>query len=135
MTKKKLKLTVIKEVPYDRVTVFIAGLLLSFPKIGKHLSNIYLWKPLMFNYMFVGASGTVLSWVLYEGIFRSFVAGFWGGTFLGMVATTILVFLWNYTWNRHWSLNPKAQVIRMKRVDLLELKALIDDLLDKEKTD
>jgi len=118
-----------KTIQYDRVTEWISGLLGKIPRAGKHLQALYLWKPLMFNYMLVGASGTVLSWVLYEGVFRIILVSLWGGTFLGMVITTVLVYLWNFTWNKHWSLKPSAQVMKMNRTDLMELRERIDGLL------
>ncbi len=118
-----------RRIQYDRLTEQISRLLGSVPRVGKYLVNVYLWKPGMFNYMLVGASGTVLSYLLYEGLFRVLLSPMWGGTFLGMVIVTVLVFLWNFFWNKKWSLKPSAQIIGMKRSDLLELKGNIENLL------
>lgn len=87
---------------------------------------------MMFNFMLVGASGTVISWLLYEGIFRILFFPLPGGTFLGMVITTCLVFLWNYTWNRKWSLNSDAQIMKMKKHELQNLKSKVQKLLSQK---
>jgi len=118
-----------KRIQHDRLTEQISRLLGSVPTAGKYLVNLYLWKPGMFNYMLVGASGTVLSYLLYEQLFRVLLSPMWGGTFLGMVIVTVLVFLWNFFWNKKWSLKPSAQIMGMKRTDLLELKDRIEVLL------
>ena len=121
-----------KEIQHDRLTELISRLLGSAPRVGKYLVNVYLWKPGMFNYMLVGASGTVLSYLLYEGLFRVLLSPMWGGTFLGMVIVTVLVFLWNFFWNKKWSLKPSAQIMGMNRSNLLELKDQIEILLTKK---
>lgn len=122
------------KVEHDKTTRKIGSLLERIPKIGKYLAGIYFRKPMMFNFMLVGASGTILSYLLYEGIFRRLLIEIWGGAFLGMVITTILVFLWNFTWNRKWSLNSGAQILQMKKSELLELDSRIQILL-REKFD
>lgn len=76
----------------------------------------------MINTMIVGASGTILTFLLYEGIFRRLLISFWGGAFLGMIVTTLLVFFWNYFWNRHWSLSINAQLYSMNKGELNELQ-------------
>lgn len=118
---------------YDKVTRKIWELLGSIPKVGSQVASAYAWKPMMFNYMLVGASGTILSWILYEGITRPLVSGFWGGTFIGMVFVTIIVFLWNFFWNRKWSLRVTSQLLKLSRKDLLTARSLIDYLLEQKK--
>jgi hypothetical protein len=118
-------------IPNDSLTEQIGKLLIQIPQVGDKLARLYLSKAMMFNFMLVGASGTVLSWILYEGIFRPFLSSLWGGTFIGMVITTLIVFLWNYTWNKRWSLKPDAQIIKMKKHELETLKAKIEKLLDR----
>ncbi len=115
---------------YDKLTVAINGLLSRLPYLGKYASRLYLWKPQMFNFMCVGASGTVLSYVLYEGILRRLLVAYPGGTFLGMVITTIIVFLWNFTWNKRWSLKPSSQILNMPKDQLAELRSKIDKILE-----
>jgi hypothetical protein len=130
MGKKKRK-TSIYSITSDPLTEKIGNLLLKTPKVGDKLARLYLWKPMMFNFMLVGASGTILSWILYEGIFRPFLSSLFGGTFIGMVITTLIVFLWNYTWNKRWSLKTDAQIMKMKKHELETLKAKIQKLLDR----
>lgn len=83
----------------------------------------------MFNFMLVGASGTLLSYLLYEGIFRPALSPLFGGAFMGMVITTILVFLWNFTWNKRWSLNFRAQILKMDVKELRATRDLINEQL------
>lgn len=84
----------------------------------------------MINFMIVGASGLILSFLLYEGLFRILLVPFWGGTFIGMFITTILVFFWNYLWNRHWSLSIDSQLLAMKKGELKVLQGKIQALLN-----
>jgi len=114
---------------YDPLTEQIKRLLLRIPTLGKRFAQMYLWKPMMFNFMLVGATGTFLNWILYELIFRNILVIFWGGTFIAMVLTTFLVFVWNFTWNKRWSLKPDAQIMKMKRDELQQLKSKIERLL------
>jgi len=74
----------------------------------------------------------LLSFLLYEGFFRIMLGDFWGGTFLGMLITTLLVFLWNYIWNKHWSLGINSQILTMKRGELEELQCRIRALLEQK---
>ena len=115
---------------YDSVTEKIHALLGKIPRVGSLLARLYYWRPMMWNFMLVGASGTLLSYGLYEGIFRPALSPLFGGAFLGMVITTILVFLWNFTWNKRWSLNIDAQLLGMKREKLRELRDKMDLLLE-----
>lgn len=130
MVKRKRK-SYTYSITSDPLTEQIGKLLIQIPQVGDKLSRLYLSKAMMFNFMLVGASGTVLSWIIYEGIFRPFLSSIWGGTFIGMVITTLIVFLWNYTWNKRWSLKPDAQIMKMKKHELETLKAKIEKLLDK----
>ena len=114
---------------FDPVTRGINDLLNRIPKVGATISRIYLWRYMMINVMIVGATGMILSFLLYEGIFRSLLIGIWGGTFLGMIITTLLVFFWNYFWNRHWSLSIDAQLYSMTKGELTVLQAQIKGLL------
>ena len=79
--------------------------------------------------MIVGASGMIISFLLYEGILRRLLVAFWGGTFLGMLITTFLVFIWNYFWNKHWSLSIKSQLLSMDKTELQLLREKTDILL------
>lgn len=126
--KKKIKIT------HDPKTDAINGWLLKVPGIGCYLSRIYLWRFCTFNFMLVGASGFLLSWLLYEGFFRIVFSGFPFGTLIGMLITTVLVFLWNYFWNKTWSLGINSQILVMKHHELTELNAKVSQLL-KEKFD
>lgn len=114
---------------FDPLTQKIADLLERIPRAGKYFARLYLWKPMMFNYMLVGASGTVLSWFLYEGVFRALLVGLPFGTFLAMVIVTIIVYFWNFTWNKRWSLKVDSQIMSMKKKDLLEMKQKISERL------
>lgn len=118
---------------YDPLTEQIAGLLRRIPRLGDPIAGIYLWKPMMFNYMLVGATGTVLNWFLYEIIVRPLVYWFWGGTFLGVTVVTICVFLWNFTWNKRWSLKTDAQMMAMTKQQLLNLKEKAEVLLTQKR--
>ena len=115
---------------YDPLTENISNLLERIP-VAKRL---YMWKPMLFNFMIVGASGMILSWIIYEGFLRSILVNFLGGTFFGMLITTFLVFLWNYTWNKNWSLGIHSQIMHMKKYELQELHERIKVLL-KQKFD
>lgn len=114
---------------FDPLTEQIKQLLLRIPKLGKSLAAMYLWKPMLFNFMIVGASGTVLNWILYEFVFRNILLFLWGGTFIAMVITTLLVFFWNYSLNKRWSLKSDAQIMKMKKHELIQLKDKIERLL------
>lgn len=118
---------------YDPLTEQIAGLLRRIPRLGNPIAGFYLWKPMMFNYMLVGATGTVLNWFLYEIIVRPLVYWFWGGTFLGITVVTICVFLWNFTWNKRWSLKTDAQMMAMTKKQLLNLKEKAEFLLTQKR--
>jgi hypothetical protein len=115
---------------YDPVTERIHELLGKIPRVGSQLARVYYWRPMMFNFMLVGASGTLLSYGLYEGIFRPALSPLFGGAFLGMVITTILVFLWNFTWNKRWSLNSRAQILKMDKKELRATRDLINEQLE-----
>lgn len=93
-----------------------------------------MWKPMLFNFMIVGASGMILSWIIYEGFLRSLMVNFLGGTFFGMLITTVMVFMWNYFWNKNWSLGIHSQIMHMKKYELQELHERIKVLL-KQKFD
>lgn len=116
---------------YDGLTETVKAWLERIPRIGKLLSRIYLWKYMLFNFMLIGATGTVLSWFLYEFIFRP-VLNFWGGSLLAMVCTTALVFLWNYFWNWRFSLSIEAQIASMKKSELLELQEKVAAALSQD---
>ena len=116
-------------VTYDPSTDKINSYLLKVPGAGKLLSRLYLWRFCTFNFMIVGAIGMIIQFVLYEGIFRLMLKGFWGGTFLGMLITVFVVFMWNYVLNRHWSLGINSQIITMNKGDLLELQEKVKALL------
>lgn len=77
--------------------------------------------------MLVGASGMVLSWLLYELLFRPLTLGY---TFIGYIAVTVIVFCWNYLWNKNWSLSLESQIKGMTEGELLNLKYSIEALLD-----
>lgn len=115
---------------YDPLTENISNLLEMIP----FAKRLYMWKPMLFNFMIVGSSGMILSWLIYEGLLRSLLVNFWGGTFFGMALTTFLVFLWNYTWNKNWSLGIHSQIMHMKKPDLQELNERVKVLL-KQKFD
>lgn len=115
---------------YDPVTRKISSLAYRIPRLGPSVSKFYLWRFTMINFMIVGASGLILSFLLYEGLFRILLVPFWGGTFIGMFITTILVFFWNYLWNRHWSLSIDSQLLAMKKGELKVLQGKIQALLN-----
>jgi putative flippase GtrA len=97
----------------------------SFP-----LARFYLWRSQMFNFMLVGASGCILGWFLFN-IFRPFLVF----EFLAWVVTTLCVFMWNYTWNKVWSLNAFAQLNFMKRTQLQEMGERIGELLERRENE
>jgi len=112
---------------YDRVTRVI-GKALKTAHIP-WIASAYARSPLVFNYMLVGASGTVLNWLIYEHAVRPvFVIFGQIGTFTGIVVTTVLVFLWNYFWNKRWSLNAKSQILKMSDKERQDTKRLLDEL-------
>ena len=115
---------------YDPLTEKISNLLERIP----FTKSLYMWKPMLFNFMIVGASGMILSWIIYEGFLRSLMVNLWGGTFFGMALTTFLVFLWNYFWNKNWSLGAHSQIMHMKKAELQELHERVKVLL-KQKFD
>ena len=115
---------------YDPLTEKIISMLERSPIVKR----LYMWKPMLFNFMIVGASGMILSWIIYEGFLRSLMVNFLGGTFFGMLITTFLVFLWNYTWNKKWSLGIHSQIMHMNKHELLELHERLKVLL-KQKFD
>jgi len=110
---------------YDPLTEKICNLLKRVP----FAKSLYMWKPMLFNFMIVGASGMILSWIIYEGFLRSLMANFWGGTFFGMLITTFLVFLWNFFWNKNWSLGIHSQIMHLKKPELQELNERVKVLL------
>lgn len=114
---------------YDPVSDQISQLLMKIPGVGSYLSRIYLWRFCTFNFMIVGASGMVLSYFLYEGFFRTFLSSYPGGMFMGMMITTLLVFFWNFIWNKRWSLGINSQILTMKKDELQELGIKVDQLL------
>jgi len=116
-------------ITYDPVSDGIAQNLKRIPVVGCQLSRIYLWRFCTFNFMIVGASGMLLSYLLYEGFFRLFMSPFPGGLFMGMLFTTALVFIWNYFWNKKWSLGINSQILTMKREELWDLQMRVDQLL------
>lgn len=115
---------------YDPLTENISNLLERIPAAKR----LYMWKPMLFNFMIVGASGMILSWIIYEGFLRSLMVNFLGGTFFGMLITTVMVFMWNYFWNKNWSLGIHSQIMHMKKYELQELHERIKVLL-KQKFD
>lgn len=132
--RKKLKPLSSIILKYDPLTEQIGGILNRIPRMGKHAARFYFWKPMLFNYMLVGATGTFLNWFIYEMMIRPLVYCFWGGTFLGVTITTILVFFWNFTWNKRWSLKTDSQVMAMDYFQLRRLQEKIQ-LLIAEKRD
>jgi hypothetical protein len=124
--KRKIKLT------YDPLTEKVQNLLLRIPVLGNGVCRFYLWQFMMFNFMIIGATGVILNFVLYEGFFRTLLMNLWGGTFLAFIITTTIVFLWNYLLNLKWSLNISAQIMKMKKQDLLALRENIDKILEKK---
>lgn len=74
----------------------------------------------------------ILSFLLYEGFLRIVLSPFPGGTFLGMLVTTLIVFLWNYIWNKSWSLGVGSQLLMMKKDELMNLKENLELLLDQK---
>jgi hypothetical protein len=119
----------------DRLTEQIVLLLKKIPSIGNQAASFYLWKPMLFNDMLVGATGTVLSWVIYEHIFRPMFLPMFGGTFIGMVLTTIIIYVWNYNLSKNWSLKSDAQVLSMRKPQLLEMREKIDQIILNEHFD
>lgn len=120
-------------IKYDELTEQLRGLLERIPRAGKLLSRIYMWKHMMFNFMLIGATGTVLSWFLYEFAFRpSF--NFFGGSFLAFICVTFIVFIWNYFWNWRFSLSINAQVASMKKDELLGLQEKVAAALSQDFT-
>lgn len=113
----------------DPVTRGISEQLHRIPKVGSSISRLYLWRYNMINTMIVGATGTVLSFLLYELAFRNLMFIIWGGAFLGMIITTFIVFFWNYFWNRHWSLSINAQLYSMSKGQLIDVHQRIVGLL------
>jgi len=107
---------------FDPVTRGINELINRIPKVGSYLSQVYLWRYTMINTMIVGATGTIIYFLLYEGIFRNMMFIIWGGAFLGMLITTFIIFFWNYFWNRHWSLSINAQLYSMSKGELMDLR-------------
>lgn len=112
---------------YDKTTQQIWSALMRAHL--KPLARLYLWQPSLFNFMIVGASGTILSWILYEIIFRPLLLNVLAGTFFGMVITTFLVFLWNYFWNKQWSLSFRSHIQKMNNQKLKEAHKLIHERL------
>lgn len=116
-------------VTYDPSTDRINSYLLKVPGAGKLLSRFYLWRFCTFNFMIVGASGMIIQFLLYEGVFRMILGSFFGGTFLAMLITVFIVFMWNYVLNRHWSLGINSQIITMKKGELEEIQEKVKALL------
>lgn len=115
---------------YDPFTEKICNLLKGVP----FAKSLYMWNPMLFNFMIVGASGMILSWIIYEGFLRSLMINLLGGTFLGMAVTTFIVFLWNYTLNKNWSLGIYSQILHLKKLELQGLNERVKVLL-KQKFD
>lgn len=113
---------------YDGLTEYINQLLEKIPHAGKYLSRLYLWKHMLFNFMLIGASGTLLSFFLYEVVLRPRFL-FFGGSFLAFILVTLIVFCWNYFWNHLFSLSMEAQVASMKKQELLELQRKVKEAL------
>lgn len=72
----------------------------------------------------------IINYMLYEGIFRRILVFFWGGTFVAMLITTLLVFFWNYLWTKHWILSVKSRLLGMDKVELELLRDKINMLLE-----
>jgi putative flippase GtrA len=70
------------------------------------IAELYIKHYRLWNFMVVGASGTVLNWLLYEGIFRPL---FHFATLIGMVISTFIVFYWNYFWNKVWTFRSEVK--------------------------
>lgn len=119
---------------YDPLSDRISQILLRFPGIGKYISQVYLWRFCTFNFMIVGASGMLLSYFLYEGFFRIFMSPYPFGLFSGMLITTVIVFFWNYFWNKKWSLGISSQILIMRKDELQKLHEKVGILL-KQKFD
>lgn len=112
---------------YDKATRLVAIIIsyVSFP-----LAKFYLWRSQMFNFMLVGASGCILGWLLFN-IFRLILVF----EFLAWVVTTLCVFMWNYTWNKVWSLNAFAQLNSMKIAKLEEMQERIAEILERKESE
>lgn len=74
----------------------------------------------------------LLSFLIYEGFLRILLAPLPLGTFLGMLITTLLVFAWNYFWNKKWSLGVRSQLLMMKKNELFDLREFLEVLLDQK---
>ena len=134
MRKNMKKKTLIK---YDPLTERIRELLGRVPHVGSYFARLYLWRAMMFNFMLVGATGLILSWILYEGLLRNLFVNLLGdfGTFIGMMVTTTAVFLWNYELNKKLSLNVTAQIRVMKVEKLMKLRDDVNRMLVEKKSD
>jgi len=124
---RELLYKMFKDGSFDRATQIIAVIIsyVSFP-----LAKFYLWRSQMFNFMLVGASGCILGWLLFN-IFRPFLVF----EFLAWVVTTLCVFMWNYTWNKVWSLNAFAQLNFMKKARLQEMQERIGEILERRENE
>lgn len=131
--KPKVPMVIPNEIKkYDKVTIFIWKIL-WYMKIGDStfFANMYATSPMLYNFMLVGASGAVLQWILYEGIFRSMFSGFLGlgfGTFVGTATAVLCVFFWNFIWNKKWSLSIRSQILKMKPDELDATLKLITEI-------
>jgi hypothetical protein len=119
---------------YDGATKAVWKTLMAF-RIP-FLANWYAKAPMLFNYMIVGASGTILSWVLYEGIFRPLavltmapILGMGLSTLIGVTVNTLCIFMWNFIWNRKWSLNYKNQILKMTTKELYSARDFISEII------
>lgn len=98
--KRKALTLLIEKGKYDKVTVMISKGLLEF--IGLFMAKLYLTRSRMFNFMIVGASGTILNWFLFN-LFRLLVPM----EFIAFVFAVLCAFLWNYMWNEAWTFKYK----------------------------
>lgn len=126
---------------HDALTTGINDLLNRIPKVGSLISRVYLWRYSVFNSMIVGATGMIINFALYEGIIRNLVFLIWASSFLGlifpvhiglffgMVFGTVIIFFWNYYWQKRWSLSINTQLYSMKKRELLNLHRKIQKVL------
>lgn len=85
---------------YDRLTLIIAQTIHSF--LGFTLARFYLLRHRMFNFMLVGGTGTIVSWLLFN-MFRMIIPI----EFVAYVTTVLCTFLWNYVLNESWTFKYK----------------------------
>lgn len=98
--KKEALESVIQKGNYDRVTVLIAKIILEFAGLG--LAKMYVKSCRLFNFMLVGATGTIFGWFLFN-LYRALLP--W--EFVAYIFTVLTTFVWNYIWNERWTFRYK----------------------------